>query len=280
MWDEVGPDCFRRRYQSFDLNIGVVRGADGLLIIDTRCHPGEARELLDDLRVLGTQPVRRIVNSHWHFDHCWGNATIRASAPGIEIYGHERLGAWQERHFDAYRARVRAKRPEWADELDAVVPIAPDHLVHNQAVIDLGDRAVALRHPGRGHTDNDLVVVVPDADVVFAGDIVEESAPPAYGDDSFPFEWPASNTRVLDWITPDAIVVPGHGDIVDRAFVARQLLDLEHVAAMIRELHGAGVTEAEALAEADWPFPRAALAEAVARGYAQLGEGRSAADPS
>ena len=112
MWDEVVPDCFRRRYESFDLNIGAVRGADGLLLIDTRCHAVEARELLDDLRVLGPQPVRRIVNTHWHFDHCWGNATIRAASPGAEIYGHERLARWARNFFVEEKESVKQRWPE------------------------------------------------------------------------------------------------------------------------------------------------------------------------
>ena len=204
LWDEVGDDCFRRRYDSFDLNIGVVRGSDGFLVIDTRCHAGEARELLDDLRELGSMPVRRIVNSHWHFDHCWGNATIRAVSPGVEIWGHAHLAAPDAaREIEESKEWLRVVRPEWADELDHVEIVPPDHLVTDEATIDLGNREVTLRHPGRGHTDNDIVVVVPDADVVFAGDIVEESGPPAYGTDCFPLDWPATNARLLEWITPD-----------------------------------------------------------------------------
>ena len=52
--------------------------------------------------------------------------------------------------------------------------------------LDLGDRVVELIHPGRGHTAGDLVVRVPDADVMVAGDLVEESDPPFIGDDSLP----------------------------------------------------------------------------------------------
>jgi glyoxylase-like metal-dependent hydrolase (beta-lactamase superfamily II) len=271
MWDEVGPDCFRRRYESFDLNIGAVRGADGLLLIDTRCHAVEARELLDDLRVFGPQPVRRIVNTHWHFDHCWGNATIRAASPGAEIYGHERLARWARDFFAEEKESVKQRWPELAaDEIDAVELVLPDHEVHDVLTIDLGDREVVLRHPGRGHTDNDLVIVVPDATVVFAGDIVEESAPPAYGDDCFPLEWPATNVELLEWIAPDATVVPGHGDVIDRAFVAHQLEDVARVATTIRVLHAAGVPLADALPAAEWPFPPERLGAAVERGYAQL----------
>ena len=91
------------------------------------------------------------------------------------------------------RAALRGFYDEEAcAEFDRVELVAPDHLVADRHVLDLGDRGVELLHLGRGHTSNDLVVVAGDGEVVFAGDLVEQSAPPAYGDDSYPLEWPAT----------------------------------------------------------------------------------------
>ena len=81
-----------------------------------------------------------------------------------------------------------------------------------RVTLDLGDRAVELVDLGRGHTGNDLVVVVPAAGVVFAGDLLEESAPPAFGDDCFPLEWPATAGAVV--AEGGAVYVPGHGDVM------------------------------------------------------------------
>jgi glyoxylase-like metal-dependent hydrolase (beta-lactamase superfamily II) len=167
------------------------------------------------------------------------------------------------------REWLREVRPEWTD-LDTIELVPPDHVVVEIATIDLGDRSVEVRYPGRGHTDNDLVVVVPSAACVFAGDIVEESAPPAYGEDSFPLEWPATNAQLLEWIEFGATVVPGHGDVVDRAFVARQLGEIEQIADTIRALHATGVPVAEALAHGDWPYDKDRLEDAVRRGYEAL----------
>jgi glyoxylase-like metal-dependent hydrolase (beta-lactamase superfamily II) len=80
-WDEVGDGCFRRRYRTFYLNIGVVRGSDALLIVDTRADLRQADELLDELRWFG-RPVRWVVNSHWHFDHVFGNQRFVERARG------------------------------------------------------------------------------------------------------------------------------------------------------------------------------------------------------
>ena len=102
-WQEVGDGCFRRRYRAFDLNIGVVRGSDGLLVLDTRADLRQAEELLDHLAAFG-QPVRWVVNSHWHFDHLFGNQRFREAASGsgrpddaevaadLELWGHDLHG--------------------------------------------------------------------------------------------------------------------------------------------------------------------------------------------
>ena len=83
---------------------------------------------------------------------------------------------------------------------------------------------MTITHPGRGHTDHDLIVVVagPDPTVVFCGDLVEESGDPVIDRDSDRAAWPATLGRVLDAGGPDAAFVPGHGAVVDAAYVERQ----------------------------------------------------------
>ena len=146
----------------------------------------------------------------------------------------------------------------------------PDQTFSSARVLDLGDRILELVHPGRGHTAGDLIVRVPDADVVLAGDLVEESAPPSLGEDSWPMEWPLSLDLVLTLLTPDTVVVPGHGAAVDRDFVEQQRDQLGTVAETIRELAGRGVTLTDALDAADWPWEKERLETAVRRGYAHL----------
>ena len=87
----------------------------------------------------------------------------------------------------------------------------------SSAVIDLGDRVVVVSHPGRGHTDHDLIATVTGADrtVVFCGDLVEESGDPCIGADSDPAAWPATMDRLLEVGGDDAVYVPGHGALVD-----------------------------------------------------------------
>ncbi len=142
------------------------------------------------------------------------------------------------------------------------------------ATIDLGDRALELVHPGRGHTDGDLVVRVvdtgPSADVLLAGDLIEESGAPAYGDDSFPMDWPLSLDLVLDLVGAGTVVVPGHGAPVDRTFVEEQRAAIGVVAETIRDLASRGVGVEEALEATQWPYPSEVLGHAVRRGYEHL----------
>jgi glyoxylase-like metal-dependent hydrolase (beta-lactamase superfamily II) len=267
-WTEVGPGCFARRYPSFDVTVGVVAGAEGLLVVDTRGGPREADELRADLARLSGLPVRWVVGTHWHFDHTFGNQRFADAA----IYGHETVPGVLAERGEEVRAALGRRSPEWAQDMADLVLTPPTRTFASVSVIDLGDRVVELVHPGRGHTDGDVAVRVPDADVVFAGDLVEESGPPAYGDDSFPLEWPSALEVFTGMLTPASAVVPGHGAVVDQAFVTAQFGDVTAVAETIRRLFGEGVPEAEALAAAEWPYPTERLGEAVRRGYRHLRE--------
>ena len=97
----------------------------------------------------------------------------------------------------------------------------PDHQVR-RTHLDLGDKAVAISHPGRGHTRHDLIVAVAKAAVVFCGDLVEESGDPVNDEESDLAAWPATLERVRRTGGPDAAFVPGHGAVVDAAFVDAQ----------------------------------------------------------
>lgn len=244
-WTELGDRCWVRRYADWDLNIGVVAGTAGVLVIDTRENAAQATELLEEVRRLASGPVRWVVNTHAHFDHTFGNSVFAAA--GATIHAHESAAA----------------------QLDEEVPV--DQTFASARVIDLGDRRVELLHLGNGHTDGDAVVVVPDVDVVFAGDLIEESAPPSYGDDCYPLEWPDTVDRLAGLLSATARVVPGHGAVVDREFVQNQGADLGTVANAISGLHHNGASLDQALAHDDWPFPKAGLTQAVRRGYEQLG---------
>jgi len=212
-----------------------------------------------------------VVNTHWHFDHTFGNAAFREAWPDVPLHAHEEAAAELRRGAAAVQDRYAADAADpHRDDVLATTVVVPDQLFSSARVLDLGDRAVELVHPGRGHTGGDLVLRVPDADVLVAGDLVESSAPPSFGDDSWPMEWPLSLDIVLGLTTGASVVVPGHGPVVDRAFVEEQRNELGIVAETIRDLAGRGVPLADALGSAEWPWEREHLRTAVERGYAHL----------
>lgn len=268
---EVADRVWVARYPWFDVNVTLVGGSEGLLVVDTHGSAGAAREVVDDVRRLGVGEVTGIVNTHWHFDHTFGNGTFRSAYGAIPIVAHETAAEELERWGEDLKQRYAdaPDDPHSADVASTEV-VGPDRTFSSALVLDLGDRQVELLYPGRGHTAGDLVVRVPDADVLLAGDLVEESAPPSFNSDCWPMDWPLSLDVVLGVTTPASVVVPGHGLPVDRAFVEEQRNTIGIVAETIRDLAGRGVPVDQALDAGEWPWPRDVLATAVRRGYESL----------
>lgn len=259
-WVEVGERCWMRRYPEYDVNVGVVAGSDGVLVIDTRANVRQGQAVRADVRRLCPQPVVAVANTHAHFDHLFGNGAFVTDV-GDRFFAHANVAASMRAEGD-----VR-------DEFGSPVA-APARTFADEQVIDLGDRTVLLCYLGRGHTDGDVVAVVGGGDgVVFAGDLVEESADPSFGDDCYPLDWPGTLDALASLVGEQTVVVPGHGAAVGRAFVVSQGAAVRAVAATIRALHDADASLEDALAHGCWPYPREWLADAVRRGYAALGTG-------
>ena len=110
----------------------------------------------------------------------------------------------------------------------------PDRVFAETATIEVGGRAVELRYLGRGHTDHDIVISVPDADVVFAGDLIEGGAVPFFND-GYPLDWPETAYRLADLV--HGTVVPGHGDHAGRAFATAQADAFRTIAELGRRIH-------------------------------------------
>ncbi|WP_232677018.1 MBL fold metallo-hydrolase [Nocardioides sp. R-C-SC26] len=272
---EVADRVFAARYPWFDVNVGVVAGSRGLVLIDTHASAEAARTVLDDVRALGLGAVVEVVNTHAHLDHCLGNATMREEFGPVPIRAHEAAAAaiaeMDPASLDPGETDHGRAHPRWPEVARSTVT-APDTTFSSAAVIDLDDRHVELVHPGRAHTDGDAVVFVPDADVIFAGDLVEESGPPDFGPDSHPLEWPLALDVVLGLTTSATTVVPGHGAVVDTEFMRDQRAEIGVFAEIVRDLAGRGVPVDGALATpgVEWPWPADHLQHAVRRIYETL----------
>ncbi|MGY1644228.1 MBL fold metallo-hydrolase [Geodermatophilus sp. SYSU D00703] len=229
-FEEIADGVFVRRHDSLHLNCGLVVGDGACLVVDTRSDLGEATDLAAAVRRVTRSPWT-VVNTHAHYDHCFGNAAFRPAT----VWGSRGCAAAVRDTGEAQRAArvaelLAAGDPAAAERVRQAPLDPPDALVDDVAVLDVGGREVVLRFLGRGHTDHDLVVEVGDG-AVFAGDLVEEGAPPAF-EDAFPAEWPATLGRLHPLARGP--VVPGHGAVVDAAFVGAQREELLAVLAAVR----------------------------------------------
>jgi glyoxylase-like metal-dependent hydrolase (beta-lactamase superfamily II) len=259
IWQEIGDRVWVRRYAFIDQTIGVVGGADGLLVIDTRSSHRDAAELKSDIRLLGPV-VGWAVNTHRHWDHTFGNALF----PETELWGHERCVTGMLEFGETERAEIIEDYPDRTAEWNEVVITPPRSTFTEHAAIDIGGRTVDLRYLGRGHTDGDIVVVVPDAGVLFAGDLLENGSPPWFGD-GYPLDWPATAEGILALTTGP--VAAGHGEVGDRVFVERQLEELREIANLGRAVAAGDLSLETAVARA--PYKQGASRAAIRRAAAQ-----------
>lgn len=267
----VARDVYVLRYPVLDVNVTLVVGDGEALLVDTLSTSAQAQELVAAARAVTPHPWT-VVNTHHHFDHCFGNAVV---AGDRLVWAHSETARLLATRPEALRRAAYEgyghTDPALGEDLLTVQVRAPDRTVRQQADLMVGGRQIRLRHLGRGHTAGDLVVEVPDADVVVAGDLVEESGPPDFGD-AYPLDWPEAVAALLSRLGPQTVVVPGHGSPVDRSFVAEQHARLTELAWHIREAHadGAATDQLAQRVAAATGWPEATTLAAVRRGYAEL----------
>ncbi|MFD4921878.1 MBL fold metallo-hydrolase [Streptomyces goshikiensis] len=219
-WERLTGRTGRRRLPVWDCTVGLVVGDDSVLLVDPGSCVREGAEVRAEAERLTGRRVTHIAFTHGHFDHVLGGAAFS----GAEFFGAVGLDALltvgrDELRGDAVRhGLAEAEAAEAADLL-----AAPKHLVSGEWTLDLGGVQVLLANVGPGHTRHDLAVFVPGVrEVVFCGDLVEESGDPSAGPDAVPRQWPAALDRLLSLGGDDALYVPGHGAVVGAAFVRAQ----------------------------------------------------------
>ena len=183
---------------------GFVIGDKGVLVVDTFTTPEAARALLEEIKKVTPQPVRFVVNTHYHLDHTGGNAVFAEA--GATIIAHQNLRGWvRTENLKFFGADPK---PEQRARVEALVP--PDETYDQAMDVYLGSRRVHLRYLP-GHTGGDTVVFVPDANVVFGGDLVWQKHLPNLID-ATTSAWIETLDRMLA-AHPNATFVPGHGDV-------------------------------------------------------------------
>jgi glyoxylase-like metal-dependent hydrolase (beta-lactamase superfamily II) len=210
-------------------NAGFVIGDGGVLVIDTFQDPESATALLAEIRKITKLPIRFVINTHYHLDHVNGNDVFAAA--GAVIIAHKNARPW-----------IRTENikmidpPVTAEKKARVQSIALPALVYDTALdLYLGSRRVNIRYYP-GHTGGDSVVSVPDAHVVFCGDLLWKDHIPNLIDASTP-QW----IQTLDAMHRDygeSTWVPGHGGVANAADIVTFKKYLVDLRTTVREANG------------------------------------------
>jgi glyoxylase-like metal-dependent hydrolase (beta-lactamase superfamily II) len=240
------------------VNIGIVAGPSGCLVIDTGSSPEQGAEIREKAERVAGVPVVAALVTHWHYDHLFGLAAF-TDVPG---YAHETVPAWLD------HPACREATAQLGVEPTALT--APSSTFSLARVIDVGGRRVEAVHFGRGHTDGDVVAIVPDAGVIFTGDLLESAGPPAFGDDCHLKEWPSAVDGILGLVAEDTVLVPGHGRPMDRLEAFTQRAEISGLYGQVEYLVGRGVRLADAYEAGEWPFDEQVVRAVLPLAYSQL----------
>jgi cyclase len=191
-------------------NAGFIVGEDSVLVVDTHVDAAAGRQLLEEIRKVTALPVRFVVNTHYHLDHTGGNSVFAEA--GATLLAQRNVRSWLRtenlKFFGATPTPEQKAR---------VAGLALPQITYDDGInIYLGSRWVVVKS-FPGHTGGDSAVFVPDANVVFGGDLIWNTHLPNMIDASSA-PWIATLETILVH-HPAAMFVPGHGDVATAANV-------------------------------------------------------------
>ena len=203
-FDAVGPDLYAFTAEG-DPNSGIIVGDDGVMVVDAQATPVMAQQVIERVAKVTDKPIKYVLLTHYHAVRvlgasAYGGAEILASAATralIEERGRADMDSEIGRFPRLFRAAESIPGLTW-----------PSITFPDQMSVWLGRREVRIMHIGRGHTAGDVIAYVPDANVVFSGDLVEYHSACYCGDAHFT-DWPATLDRLAE-ISAGALV-PGRG---------------------------------------------------------------------
>lgn len=214
---EVGPGLYAFTAEG-DPNTGVIIGDEGVMVVEAQATPRLARKVIEHIRSVTDKPITHLVLTHYH---------------AVRVLGASAYGAREIIMSDAARAMVVERGQEdWDSEFGRFPRLFQGHeeipgltwpttTFSDAMTVYLGNRRVDIMHLGRAHTAGDAVIWVPDAEVMFTGDIVEYHSACYCGDGHFA-DWGQTLENIASF-DPVAIA-PGRGDaLLGREMVAKAI---------------------------------------------------------
>ena len=216
---EIGRDLWAFTAEG-DPNSGIIVGDDSVMVIEAQATPRLANKVIEKVRSVTDKPISHLVLTHYH---------------AVRVLGASAYGAGQVIMSEKARSMVVERgREDWDSEFDRFPRLFLGHeeipgltwpttAFHGRMSVYLGKRRVDLMQLGRAHTAGDIVIFVPDQNVMFTGDIVEYKSACYCGDGHF-HDWPGTLENIRSWDV-DAIA-PGRGDALVGKGMVNEALDL------------------------------------------------------
>src|ERR671938_1394308 len=204
-FDEIGPGLYAFTAEG-DPNSGVVVGDDGVIVIDAQATPAMAGLVIERVRTVTEKPIKYVVLSHYHAVRVLGASAYKAQ--GI-VASQETYRLIEERGQQDWESEY-GRFPRLFQDAASIPGLTwPTLTFEGEMSIYLGKREVRLMQLGVGHTSGDIVAWVPDAEVMFSGDLIEYHSA-CYCGDAHLREWPMTLNEIRAF-NPKAIA-PGRGD--------------------------------------------------------------------
>ena len=229
--DQLGPGLYAYTADG-DPNSGIIVGGDGVMVVDAQPTPVMAGEVIARVAKVTDKPIKYVLLTHYH-----ASRTLGASAfTGAEILASDvTRGLIAERGKADMDSEI-GRLPRLFRAAESIPgPTWPTLTFPDEISVWLGRREIRILHIGRGHTAGDVIAIVPDAGVVFAGDLLEYKTASYCGDAHFT-DWPATLDHLAE-LQANAIV-PGRGAALATPQAAAQAI--EFTADFITTLYGSG----------------------------------------
>ena len=219
-------------------NITVLDGPDGKLMVDAGIS-GSHPQILSALESISANPLKEVINSHWHFDHTGGNPWLHAA--GARITAHKNT---------AKHMATKTTVTPWSYTFPPTPPPGlPARLLDTDAFFSINGRHVSVTHPEHAHTDGDLVVAFKESNVIAAADTFWNGYYPFIDTEAGgTIEGMISATKANLALANDATrIVPGHGPIAARADLQEYCDMLVSVQSSVTTLKSSGLAIEQAV---------------------------------
>jgi glyoxylase-like metal-dependent hydrolase (beta-lactamase superfamily II) len=223
---------------AFVPNIGIVEGAEAVLVVDTGLGESNGERALAKAREVAGDRHLYLTTTHFHPEHNFGASAFQGNATLIL---NEAQAFELREKGPAYIELFKTFGPQVAERLEGTRLVEADRVYSGEMTLDLGGREVILREIP-AHTRGDQLIYLPDANLIFTGDIAETRFFPIMPDaDSSADRW-VGVLRELEALQPE-IVVPGHGAVGSAEILIAVRLHIEVLRDRVRELAAAGESQ-------------------------------------